>query len=281
MRFHKRAFVWMVVITLLAFAAGCTASPVQPDSAGPAPREIPGHVAGYLAADAVPNSLALLPPPPQAGSAAMALDEEISRRSLGLRDSARWQLAKSDADLKFPHAAGAYACAMNAAVTEADAPHLYRLLRRSLSDLGRSTAAAKNHYQRTRPFVVNKEPLCTPQDREHLLKSGSYPSGHTTAGWGWALILAEIAPDRANEILARGRAFGESRIVCNAHWQSDVQQGFVLAAATVARLHAEPAFRADLEAAKNELAAVRAKGLNPLRDCNAEAGALAVQAPAK
>jgi len=45
-------------------------------------------------------------------------------------------------------------------------------------------------------------------------------------------------------------------------------------AGTVSRLHADPAFRADLEAAKAELASVRAKGLKPTRDCKAEAGAL-------
>jgi len=51
-------------------------------------------------------------------------------------------------------------------------------------------------------------------------------------------------------------------------------------AGTVARLHADPAFRADLEAAKAELAAVRAKGLKSTRDCKAEAEALALQPPA-
>jgi len=280
-----RAWKWFVIIALWVTLAGCTSAPVQTDSASPAqhdpgsaaPREFPGHVVGYLPADAVPDSLAILPPPPQAGSAALALDQDTSRRSFALRDSARWHLATSDADLKFPHAAGTYSCAANAPITESDTPRLYQLLRRTLNDLGRTTAAAKNHYMRTRPFALNNEPLCTPQDRAHLLKSGSYPSGHTTAGWGWALILAEIVPDRADAILVRGRAFGESRIVCNAHWQSDVQQGFVLAATTVARLHAEPAFRTDLEAAKAELATVRAKGLKPQRDCAAEAAALALQ----
>ncbi len=37
----------------------------------------------------------------------------------------------------------------------------------------------------------------------------------------------------------------------------------------------DAAFRADLEAAKAELAAVRGKGLKPQRDCAAEAAALA------
>ena len=45
----------------------------------------------------------------------------------------------------------------------------------------------------------------------------------------------------------------------------------------VARLHADPAFRADLKAAKAEVAALRARGSNPTRDCKAEAEALAYQ----
>jgi acid phosphatase (class A) len=47
----------------------------------------------------------------------------------------------------------------------------------------------------------------------------------------------------------------------------------------VARLHSDPKFRADLEAAKAELAAVRSKGLKPTRDCQAEAAAMAFQPP--
>jgi acid phosphatase (class A) len=154
---------------------------------------------------------------------------------------------------------------------------LYRLLRRTLTDLGGSTYAAKTHYNRARPFVWNKQPLCTPQDQDWLEKDGSYPSGHTAAGWGWALILAEILPAQTNAILMRGRSFGESRNVCNAHWHSDVVQARNVAAGVVARLHAEPAFRTDLEAAKGELDAVRSKGLKPIRDCTLETAALALQ----
>jgi hypothetical protein len=175
----------------------------------------------------------------------------------------------------FPQAAGTFSCALNAPISEQDTPHLYMLLRRTLADAGLYTYRAKNHYQRTRPFVVNKEPTCTPDEEAHLKKDGSYPSGHTALGWAWALILSEIAPERADAILAKGRAFGESRIICNVHWHSDVVEGRFMGAAAVARLHADPAFRAELAAAKAELAAVRAKGLKPTRDCQAEAAALA------
>ena len=108
------------------------------------------------------------------------------------------------------------------------------------------------------------------------MKDGSYPSGHTAIGWAWALILCEIAPERADAILARGRAFGESRNICNVHWHSDVVEGRFMGAAAVSRLHADPAFCAELEAAKAELVAVRAKGLKPTRDCQAETDALAI-----
>ena len=64
-------------------------------------------------------------------------------------------------------------------------------------------------------------------------------------------------------------------MVCNVHWQSDVIEGRFMGAAVVARLHADPQFRADVEAARAELADVRAKGLKPTRDCPAEAEALA------
>ena len=237
----------------------------------------PGLLVGYLSTKALPNSLVLLPPPPATGSAALAQDEEISRRSFALRDTPRWLLAGSDADLSFPHAAGTFSCALNVSIAEEDTPHLYLLLRRTLTDVGISAYAAKNHYKRTRPFLWNNEPICTPNDRAFLEKDGSYPSGHTAAGWGWALILSEISPDQTDAILARGLAFGESRNVCNVHWHSDVIQGRIIAAGAVARLHADPAFLADLESAKAELAAVRNKGLKPTRDCSAEAAALVIQ----
>ena len=128
---------------------------------------------------------------------------------------------------------------------------------------------------RTRPFAVNREPICATDEGKPYIKGGSFPSGHTATGWAWALILSEISPEQTDAILARGRTFGESRMICNVHWQSDVIEGRFMGAATVARLHADPTFRADLEAAKAELAAVRAKGLKPQRDCAAEAEVMA------
>jgi acid phosphatase (class A) len=244
------------------------------------PEIFPGILAGYLPQTGLPNSLALDPPAPTPGSAMYALDEAISKANLALQGSPRWQQATSDADLSFPHVAETFSCSMGIPINEVETPHLYMLLRRSFTDAALSTYAAKNHYNRTRPFMENKRPTCTPKDEALLRKDGSYPSGHTSIGWTWALILTEIAPGQADAILARGRSFGDSRLVCNVHWQSDVNEGRIMGASTVARLHADAAFRADLDASKADYEIARAKELKPTRDCAAEAAALATPSAA-
>jgi len=265
---------WPIVITLIGVGMMMGCAGFQKQSPEPVPEIMPGILAGYLNQKALPDSLALLPPPPAEGSAALALDEEVSRKSLALRGTPRWTTATRDAELMFPEAAETFSCAIGIPITEQETPHLYLLLRRTLADAGLSTYTAKKHYRRKRAFMVNGEPICTPEEEEKLRKDGSYPSGHTALGWAWALIFTEIAPDRADAILARGRAFGESRIICNVHWHSDVVEGRFMGAAVVAQLHADPQFCADLKAAKAEYAKARAKGLPPARDCRAEADVL-------
>jgi acid phosphatase (class A) len=233
-----------------------------------------GFLPGYLAREALPDSLALIPPPPRPGSVAHALDEERIQAQLWLQGTPRWQLAARDADLRFPNALRAFACALDAPITHEATPHLYRLLRRTLTDAGLSTYPAKYHYQRPRPFLTNDAPICTPAERELLVENYAYPSGHAAIGAAWALILAELAPDRADALLARGRAFAESRMVCNVHWYSDVVEGQFMGAATVALLRADPEFQGDFAAAREELARARVHGVARDQGCTAERAAL-------
>ena len=279
---HSKRHHALLTLLFLATLAGCATHSTQNKPAATASMPAPqtGFIGGYLPTTALPDSLTLLPPPPAAGSAALALDEEIARKSVALRGTPRWTLATADAEYRFPQAAEAFTCSLNAPITQQDTPRLYTLLQRTASDASASTSAAKNNYKRARPFVVNKQPTCTPDDEKFLMNNGSYPSGHAAFGWAWSLVLSEIAPEQANAIIARGRAFSESRNVCNVHWRSDVVEGRFMATAVVAVLHADPTFRADLEAAKAEVAAAHAKGLKPTRDCAEEAAQLNYQAPA-
>ncbi|OGB28669.1 MAG: acid phosphatase [Burkholderiales bacterium RIFCSPLOWO2_12_FULL_61_40] len=261
-----------------AILAGCQSAPPLPPTSPELVGEVKvgsGYLRGYLDRKALPNSLALLPKPPADGSPELAADMAVYIATRDLRGTARWNMAAQDANLKFPNAASTFACTMDLPISQEQTPHLNMLLRRTLLDAGLSTYAAKDSYIRKRPFLLRGDLTCAPKEEAALNKDGSYPSGHSALGWAWALILSEVAPERANAILARGLAFGQSRVICGVHWQSDVDAGRMMGAATVAALHADPTFTAQLAAAKAEVANARGKSLHASGDCKAESAALA------
>jgi acid phosphatase (class A) len=267
-----------VTAALLAsslFGAACTTPPTTSPEAVGEFRAGSGILNGYLPRTDLPDSLALVAPPPAAGSPQALADENAFRATTALRNSPRWNLAARDANLKFPQAGDTFSCALGMPISAQDTPQLTMLLRRTLTDAGLATYRAKDHYKRTRPFVAFSEPTCTPAEEAMLAKDGSYPSGHSAVGWAWALLLTEIAPQRANALLARGYAYGQSRVICGVHWQSDVDAGRLVAAATVARLHADPVFRAQLAAAGEEVSRGLAKNAPAQASCAAEDAALA------
>lgn len=140
-------------------------------------------------------------------------------------------------------------------------------------DAGHASSTAKDYFRRLRPFQIDRGATCEPP--EELRGSYDYPSGHTTRGWIWATLLAELMPDRSTALLARGRAYGESRIVCGVHNLSAVDAGRLTAAATLAAIHSKPAFQVDLAAARQELSSRRPATLpREAARCAAEAAAL-------
>lgn len=249
--------------TLVALPAWLFAAATLSSAAPPAPSY------PYLGPGDAPDGVSILPPPPAAGSGRAEGDRRVFAETRALRGSPRWAVAQSDVTSDtYDH----FACALGVQLTAARVPVLTRLLDRA--DDGGLVDQVKTHYATPRPYLDSDQPIC--QDRTaHLAGNGDYPSGHTSGGWREALILAELAPDRATQILARGRAFGESRAVCGAHSASAVQAGFMAGSVAVAMLHSRPEFRADLEAARVELARVRlsAPAADPVL-CSAERDAL-------
>jgi acid phosphatase (class A) len=239
----------ILTLGLAMLAADCAALDIaEPPTKLPEVR--PGYVAGYLRPNQLPDSIAMLPPPPAPGSALHAADQERYAAMRKWRDTPRWQQATADAELRFPPAASHFSDVLGIAISEEATPHLNMLLRRIRMDASRASDNAKDHYNRERPFMVTREASCTPKEK---LKADSYPSGHASIGWAWALALAEIAPDRADAILQRGLDFGMSRVVCGAHWMSDVEAGRIVGASTVSRLHADPVFVAQMAFARKEI----------------------------
>lgn len=275
---HRQATIaGAMTIAVLAALTGCQTAPPAPSTSPEVVGEFragSGYLKGYLDRKHLPDSLALLPPPPADSSAEAAADLAVYRSTRALRDTPRWTLAAADDNLKFPRAADVFSCALDMPISQTATPHLNMLLRRTLLDAGLSTYGAKDHYKRQRPFAALKEGTCAPASEAALVKDGSYPSGHSALGWAWGLVLAGIAPDKADAVLQRAHAFGQSRVICGVHWQSDVDNGRVMGAAAVARLQSDPMFTAQVALAREEVADARSKGAKSPLNCAAEKAAL-------
>jgi acid phosphatase (class A) len=236
---------------------------------------------GYLTPEERPDSVALIPPPPEPGSPEFAADEDIYRKSSALQGTARWQLAARDANLKFPQAASVFSCAVGIDVTATATPRLYALLQRVVIDAGQSTAKAKEKYDRDRPFEVTGDPTCVPEDESLLRGNASYPSGHASLGYVWGEVFAELLPEHAAAARARAYQFGQSRVICRVHRQSDVDAGRIVGAAVFERLHQDPEFVEDMAVARVEAKKARRHGPPAGHDCRAEAATLQVNDPAR
>lgn len=266
-------FTLLTVVTLSLLA--CQEQDVHPDILAPVPELRHGLLEGYMHGEAILNSAAFLPPPPADESAKYQADIAASDDLASLEGSPRWALAVRDAGLAFPAAANIFSCALGVEINETATPALYRLMQRSLTDFGLASYPAKQAHQRLRPFLINERAICTPDDRALLETDGSYPSGHSAIGWGWALLLSQLVPEKAEAVLARGREYARSRMVCNVHWLSDTEAGMAVGAAAFARLQNNALFQATMSAARSELSSDITTEPNAT-DCETERESLAL-----
>jgi acid phosphatase (class A) len=255
----------------VALALRSTAGQNAPAAAPPAART------GYLTASQMPDVTRIVPAAPATGDARFAADMAIYRATRSLEGSPRWAMAIADDNVSTNGIMAAFSCPLGLAQLGENAPRVRSLIARANVDTLRPALALKRLYQHKRPFQVEEGKVClSDRGRAALETDPDYPSGHTTASWEAGLLLAELAPDAASEILSRARAFGESRIVCGVHNASAVEAGRMTSTAVFAAQHASAEFRADMEAAREELAALRGKSERPPR-CSDEAVTVATR----
>jgi acid phosphatase (class A) len=250
----------VILIGFLALAAPAFAQQPAPDGQGVAAqaRRIPG----YLTATTTPDAYATIPPAPQAGEPRNDADWKIFRDTRTLEGSERWKMAQNDNALRAADLLKDFSCSVGAELTQQNAPTLSSLISRVTVDAGSAANRAKDIYKRTRPFQNNPGNICIDRDGG-IANSFDYPSGHSSLSWAVGLSLAQIAPDRATAILARARAYGESRIVCGVHNWSAVEAGRTNASGVYAALQGNAEFKADLEKARTEVEAARKSGPKP------------------
>jgi acid phosphatase (class A) len=266
--------------------AGCATPPAKVLPPTPTPTPTAAQTAPAAAAASRPRRapyvdaasfdiLALLPPAPLKGSVRYEADRRMFRETRRFKDTPRWVMATRDADASTADMLQHFSCALDIEITAATAPRISQLAQNLSGDAGRLAGGAKDHYQRLRPYWIDRGEICRPRDE--LGKSFDYPSGHTIAGWSWAIALAQIAPDRATPLLARGRAYGESRIVCGVHNATAVEAGRLGATAAAVLAQGNAQYQIDLAAARTEYASLRQSAPHPdAARCAAEAALVAL-----
>jgi acid phosphatase (class A) len=236
--------------------------------------ESAGKTRSYLLPNKLPDALSFIPRFPAAGSPELKRDLDVRAAALKLYATPRYAVAVSDAHRDHHPTVNAFVCAFGTGISEKRTPALYKLLANVRLDVRASAYKAKARFPRQPPFIHYKSRTCSAED-EALNSRSSYPDARAAVGWAFGLILAELNPGRAEQLMQRAREFGRSRLICDAAWQSDVDAGISLAKHDVVLLRQDQNFRRDLIAAKGELAAELHSGVKPPLDCATEAVALA------
>jgi acid phosphatase (class A) len=220
----------------------------------------------YLSGNA-PEWVAKFPPPSAANSpeTRQELDELLALQRT--RTAAQVEAARAD---RKKDVSRFYAALGIRGTKIPNLPRLHSLIDNVEDDIGPYVRALKEKFRRSRPYVIEPrlEP-CIDDVQDDL----SYPSGHATYAYVTARLLADMVPERRDELTQRGEEFARQRMMCGVHFFTDIAAGAVTAWWLVDKLQASPEFRADEAAARRELR--EALGLRPLQGETraAEAGA--------
>jgi len=193
-----------------------------------------------------PDGIALLPPPPVAGSEEEAADLASVRAVVHGRTKAEEAHAFTDSGLAF----AIFEPAIGPAFSLEKLPKTAALLKKVKQEIGEVIDTAKDHWKRVRPYQLDPElSVGKPEP------SFGYPSGHSTRGTVYALVLAELFPDKRTEILQVGRTIGWDRVIIGKHYPTDIYAGRTLGQAIMGELEGSIAFKHDLAEARAEVQA--------------------------
>ena len=222
----------------------------------------------YFELDQLPKLINIMPEPPAFDSPEFAAD--VVRYCWGKQQRLdQERVAQAIADAEWDDHAKLYALwkeAFGLEITEAGTPEIWKLLETSMATTDPMRKETKAHYKRQRPFERYDDPMPSHEEDE-LRGEGSYPSGHSLRGWGISLLLAQIAPQRADAIFKRGWDYCNSRVIVGAHWQSDVDNSRTAASIGFCALQGSEAFIAQMKKAQNEYIA-KTQGQSAITNVN-------------
>jgi acid phosphatase (class A) len=203
----------------------------------------------YVDPQTVPLNV-LLAPPPADGSARQQADMAAVLRVQNARTADEVTRAKADT----VKSVFRFADVLGPAFNEQNLPKTTALFKAASHNAEVIAKSGKHYFKRARPAIASSDVHPVVQGKGTDMYD-SYPSGHATFGYMSAILLAEMVPEKREAIFARGREFGENRVVDGVHYPSDVEAGRIDGTLVAAALMANPDFQKAFAAAKAEVRA--------------------------
>jgi acid phosphatase (class A) len=205
------------------------------------------HVEGYEARYIAPSAVKLeqlLSPPPAPGSVQAEQDMAAVLRAQETRTKATAAAAQDDAVVSVFR----FSDVLGPVFSGKRAPKTLALFKAVAPDVTQIALQAKQHWQRPRPYRASNrvKPVLD------ALADDSYPSGHAIFGCMTAVLLGVMVPERRAELLERGLAYAENRVVGGVHFPTDVEAGCTAGKIIAAVLLQTPQFQPDFAAARDE-----------------------------
>ena len=204
---------------------------------------------GFLKPSEMYDPAHFLPPPPEEGSPRAMAELAETKKLLAEATPAQRAAAASDDGNEN---GTIFAVVLGPAWDLAKLPATAKVINEVTASEGPFSDVAKNEFHRRRPWIVDSTiQTCAPHRPSQDMQS--YPSGHTTVGYGMGVVLANLMPNHAQAILGRSAQFAENRLICGMHFRSDIVAGQQFGTIMAIRLMQNPQFQADMAAAKAEL----------------------------
>ena len=209
--------------------------------------------ASYISINQV-NLAKLLAPPPAAQSEQQKLDLMAVLEAQHGRTASQGERAVADNDLSIFRIAGEV---LGLTFTAARIPKTTIFFSSVNQDARAVISATKDVWDRPRPFKVSSEVRAI----GNLPNNGSYPSWHATQGYLAAIILAIMLPEKSDSLFARGREYGQNRVLAGVHFPTDIEAGRIAATVMAVAFMQNDKFLKEFAESKAELR--RELGLSP------------------
>jgi acid phosphatase (class A) len=198
----------------------------------------------YIQAESLDLAI-VLPPPPANGS--KQISDEI-KELLDLQRSRTDSQVKSaieDTELS----AFRFDDVLGARFNEANLPVTAAFFKAALENAGAIVDPVKKFWNRPRPYVIDST------IRPCVAKPAiaSYPSGHSTDGNLIAILLANMVPEKREDLFKRGWKFAFNRMIGGVHYRSDIEAGRIAATVIAVEFFKSQRFIKEYSKAKREL----------------------------